>query len=179
MAEAATLKIVVNRYIEYISLRAGAAANSVDVIERRCRRFPLLVDRLQDRQRGRGPVPVADEYDVQDLLHAILKLHFDDVRTEEWTPSYAGSSSRVDFLLPRERIVVEAKMTRASLGQKQVANELIIDRARYAAMDGVDTLICLVFDPERHCNNPAALEHDLANTDGHLKVVAIVCPHGL
>jgi hypothetical protein len=24
----------------------------------------------------------------QDLLHTILKLHFDDIRPEEWTPSY-------------------------------------------------------------------------------------------
>ena len=42
VAEAATLKIVVNRYIDHISLRAGAAANSVDVIERLCRRFHFL-----------------------------------------------------------------------------------------------------------------------------------------
>jgi REase_DpnII-MboI len=50
-----------------------------------------------------------DEYDVQDSLHALLKLHFDDVRREEWTPSYAGSQSRMDFLLKREKIVVETK----------------------------------------------------------------------
>ena len=70
---------------------------------------------------------------MQDLLHTILKLHFDDVRPEEVTPSYAGSAPRVDFYLPRERIVVEAK-TRANLGQKEVANQLLIDVARYAQM---------------------------------------------
>jgi hypothetical protein len=75
---------------------------------------------------------------VQDLLHAILKLHFDDVRPEEVTPSYAGRASRVDFYLPRERIVVEAKMTRANLGQKEVANQLLIDVARYAQMPTVN-----------------------------------------
>jgi hypothetical protein len=67
------------------------------------------VERLQNRQRRRAPFEVADEYDVHDLLHAILKLHFDDVRPEEYTPSYAGSASRVDFFLPKERLVVEAK----------------------------------------------------------------------
>lgn len=40
-----------------------------------------------------------DEYDVQDLPHALLLLYFDDVRAEEWTPSYAGKSARMDFLL--------------------------------------------------------------------------------
>ena len=46
---------------------------------------------------------------MQDLLHAILKLHFDDVRPEEYTPSYSGNASKVDFYLPPERLVVEAK----------------------------------------------------------------------
>jgi REase_DpnII-MboI len=32
---------------------------------------------------------IKDEYDVQDLLHAILRAFFDDVRPEEFVPSYA------------------------------------------------------------------------------------------
>ena len=116
---------------------------------------------------------------MQDLLHAILKLHFDDVRPEEATPSYAGSASRVDFYLPREQILVEAKMTRASLGQKEVANQLLIDVAWYAQMSTVNTLICLVYDPERRCGNPSTLENDVEATAGRLKVWAVVCPQGL
>jgi hypothetical protein len=111
-------------------------------------------------------------------LHAILKLHFDDVRPEEWTPSYAGNASRIDFLLPRERTIIEAKMTRQHLGQKEVANELIVDVARYAKFPNVDNLVCLVYDPDRRCPNPAALEDDLANSEGRLRVVAVVCPRG-
>ena len=52
-----------------------------------CRRFPLLVQALQNRQWQRPPFEVNDEYDVQDILHGILQLHFDDVRPEEVTPS--------------------------------------------------------------------------------------------
>ncbi|MBN9508896.1 MAG: hypothetical protein J0I21_07210 [Alphaproteobacteria bacterium] len=133
---------------------------------------------IQTRQRSRQSLPVADEYDVQDLLHAILKLHFDDVRPEEWTPSYAGNASRIDFFLPRERMIIEAKMTRQSLGQKEVANELIVDVARYAKFPNVDRLVCLIYDPARRCTNPAALENDLGNSEGRLRVVAVVCPRG-
>jgi len=118
-------------------------------------------------------------YDVQDLLHAVLTLHFDDVRPEEFTPSYAGNASRVDFYLPRERIIVEAKMTRNNLGQKEVANELVIDAARYAQMPTVDTLICVVYDPGRKCGNPKTLENDVEASAGRLKVRAVVCPQGL
>ncbi len=177
-AEAAALVVLAGRVADRMELVADGT-NPEDRIVALCRRFPLFVDRLQNRQRSRNPVCVDDEYDVQDLLHAILKLHFDDVRPEEVTPSYAGSASRVDFYLPRERIVVEAKMTRANLGQKEVANQLLIDVARYAQMPTVNTLICLVYDPERRCGNPRTLENDVEATAGRLKVRAVVCPQGL
>lgn len=177
-AEAATLAILAHRAVDRIAL--GSSEGSIEEhIVALCRRFPLLVDRLQSRQRNRPPFSIEDEYDVQDLLHAVLKLHFDDVRPEEVTPSYAGNASRVDFFLPRERIVVEAKMTRSNLGQKEVANQLAIDAARYAQMLTVDTLICLVYDPKRKCPNPKTLENDVEASGGRLKVRAIVCPQGL
>lgn len=176
MAEAAGVLVFLNRAIS----RAAITTSDSPVLRvvGLCRRFPLFVERLQRRQRNRRRVEVKNEYDVQDLLHAILKLHFDDVRPEEWTPSYAGNASRVDFLLPGERLVVEAKMTRDGLGQKQVANELIIDRARYERMPNVDHLVCMIYDPDRRCGNPNALENDLARSDGRLHVTAVVCPHG-
>jgi len=177
-ADAAAVLVLATRTAQ----RAVLASDDVspeDRIVTLCRRFPLFVERLQNRQRGRPPVAVVDEYDVQDLLYAILKLHFDDVRPEEFTPSYAGNASRVDFYLPRERIVIEAKMTRPNLGQKDVANQLVIDAARYARIPSIDALVCLVFDPERRCDNPRTLENDLEASVGGLKVRAIVCPQGL
>ena len=116
---------------------------------------------------------------MQDLFHAILLLHFDDVRPEEVTPSYAGNSSRVDFYLPDARLVIEVKMTRDSLQQRQVIGELIEDATRYATMKHVDTLVCLVYDPENYCRNPTALEHDVAESGRKLSVHAVVCPRGV
>lgn len=176
-AEAAALLILVNRASDRLSL--SSPGNAVEQIVALCRRFPLFAERLGSRHKQRAPFEITDEYDVQDLLHAILKLHFDDVRPEECTPSYAGSSSRVDFHLPKERIVVEAKMTRASLGQKGVADQLIIDANRYRTAPGVETLICLVYDPGKRCQNPTALERDVEASGTELRVRAVVCPQGL
>ena len=83
-----------------------------------------------------------DEYDVQDLLHALLRIFFKDIRPEEWVPSYAGSSSRMDFLLHQEEIVIEVKMTRDGLKQKELVDQLLIDIARYEKHPGCKTLIC-------------------------------------
>jgi REase_DpnII-MboI len=177
-AEAAAVYVVLGRAIDRAVLGPNPNQDPVARVAVLCRRFQLFVDRLQHRQRQRSPFTVNDEYDVQDLMHAILRLHFDDVRPEEWTPSYAGNSSRIDFLLPRERTIVEVKMTRQGLGQRDVADELIIDIARYAKAPNVDSLICFVYDPQRRCPNPAALENDLTQRVGSLRVVAVVCPHG-
>lgn len=72
-------------------------------------RFHRVARQLRSRHNGRSTLEIEDEYDVQDLLHALLQLHFDDIRAEEWTPSYAGKSARVDFLLKKEKIVIEVK----------------------------------------------------------------------
>jgi hypothetical protein len=177
-AEAAALYVILKRAIDRAVLNIGIETDPVGKVVALCRRFQLFVDRLQARQRKREPYPITDEYDVQDLLHAVLKLHFEDVRPEEWIPSYAGSSSRTDFLLPRERTVIEAKMTRPGLSQKEVTNELIVDIARYSKALHVDNLVCFIYDPARRCTNPSALEDDLAHTEGRLHVTAIVCPRG-
>jgi REase_DpnII-MboI len=73
-------------------------------------------------------MPRQFEYDVQDLLHALLHLYCDDIRTEEWTPSYAGASSRMDFLLKKEKIVVEVKKTRQGLDAREVGEQLSLMR---------------------------------------------------
>jgi len=54
---------------------------------------------LTHRRKGVQPLSFGNEYDVQDLLHALLRPWIQDIRPEEFTPSYAGSSTRMDFLL--------------------------------------------------------------------------------
>jgi len=141
-----------------------------------CDRFTVVANALATRHDNRPTLSITDEYDVQDLLGALLKLHFTDVRPEEWTPSYAGNASRMDFLLKVEQVVVEAKMTRKGLGQKELVTQLAEDILRYQAHHDCRTLICYIHDPAGKCNNPTALENDLATMHGNLQVVVIVRP---
>lgn len=144
-----------------------------------CRRFHLVARQLQARHAGRETLKIEDEYDVQDLFCGLLRLDFDDVRKEEWTPSYAGKSSRVDFLLKRENIVIEIKKTRASLAAKEVGDQLLIDIGRYKAHHGCSTLICFVYDPEGRIGNPAELEGDLSGLHDRINVNVIIAPSGI
>ena len=99
-------------------------------VEKLLTRFHLVAQQLKKRRHAQErTLAIGDEYDVQDLLHALLRIDFDDIRPEEWTPSYAGGSARMDFLLKKEQVVIEAKMTRDHLRDREVGEELIIDVA--------------------------------------------------
>lgn len=142
-----------------------------------CDRFHEVARQLTHRRENRATLEISDEYDVQDLLHGLLRIHFDDIRPEEWTPSYGGGASRMDFLLKEHKIVVEAKMTRKGLAAKEVSEQLIIDAAKYRHHSDCKTLICLVYDPSNLVKNPRGIEHDLAKLSGNeLNVICVITP---
>jgi hypothetical protein len=138
-------------------------------------RLPVAIRTLAVRPRGRPPLEIVDEYDLQYLLHAVLSASFADVRVEESTPSHAGNASRMDFLLKPVRVVVETKHTRSGLTDKDVADELIIDKERYSIHPDCGFLICFVYDPEHRLRNPEALENDLS-CETPLKTRVLVRP---
>lgn len=162
--------------IDGMDLRTRSA---IDFVVTLCRRFPLLVSELSRRHGGREPLEVKDEYDVQDLLRALLRVHFDDVRPEEWNPSYGGVASRSDLLIKSERLVIETKMTRKNLGQREVVEELTVDKAQYRTHPECETLLCFVYDPGKRLSNPTALEADLSSVDADLATRVVVSPRGL
>jgi len=139
--------------------------------------FDKIARQLRDRYDDRNTLEIKDEYDVQDLLHALLRLEFGDIRKEEWTPSYAGSSSRMDFLLKQEQIVLEVKKTSNRLKEKEIGDQLTIDIAHYQKHQNCRTLACFVYDPERYIRNPKGLENDLiAQSTPNMLVVVVVTP---
>lgn len=152
-----------------------AAVSAVELI---CNRFHLTARQLRQRHADRETLSVEDEYDVQDLLHALLHLYFEDIRPEEWTPSYAGGSARVDFLLKTESIIVEVKRTRNKLGAREIGDQLLIDIGRYQAHPDCKTLLCFVYDPDGRIANPRGLETDLSKQVNDMEVRVFVRPTG-
>jgi hypothetical protein len=150
------------------------APEMADIITSALRRFEPFIRQLQKSSRGRDPFLFRDEYDVQYVLKAVLNLLASDVRSEEYTPSFAGSSARMDFILKEHGIVVEAKKTRDSLTEREIGNELIQDIGRYSSHPDCHTLICFVYDPDRHIDNPVGLERDLSGKQGRLDVRVLV-----
>lgn len=138
--------------------------------------FPRVAQCLRSRRTGREPFIINDEYDMQYLFAALLETRFEDIRTEEWGPSYAGGSNRVDFLLKNESVLVETKMTRDGLNDRKLGEGLIIDVAHYKQMRGCQALVCLVYDPEHRLKNPRGIENDLSKVTDGLGVTVLIRP---
>jgi len=121
---------------------------------------------LTQRRKGSVCLSFETEYDVQDLLHALLRPWVADIRPEEFTPSYAGSSTRMDFLLPAHKLVLELKFVRDANHAAKIGNELIIDIEHYRRHPECDSLWCIVYDPNHLIANAEGLKKDL---DGERK----------
>ena len=148
--------------------------DAISVIEQISVRFNEVIKQLRHRHEDRPTLDVADEYDVQDLLHSLLLVHFDDIRAEECAPSTAGAKPRMDLILKAHRIVIETKMVRKGLTDRKLTEELLIDLGSYPAHPDCGHLVMFIFDPNECIRNPAALR-DIENR-GSVPVKVLISP---
>lgn len=140
--------------------------------------LPRAMHPLTHRRKGSVALTFATEYDVQDLLHALLRPWVRDIRAEEFTPSYAGTSTRMDFLLPVQRLVIELKFVRDRSHATKIGDQLTIDIDHYRKHPECDTLWCVVYDQNHFLRNAEGLMRDLegprTSKDGTVNVRVLV-----
>jgi hypothetical protein len=153
-----------------------SATDSAEIVKSLCKRFHLVARQLRLRGEYRATLNVEDEFDVQDLLHALLRLHFDDIETDEWVPSYSNGAPRLTFLLNDGRLALIVKKTRTGLNVKDLAGQFQIDVDRCRTFKRCSTLLCFVYDPEGRIGNPRGLEADLISISDQLTADVFVAP---
>ena len=141
-----------------------------------CQRFHAVARQLRLRGEYRPTISVEDEIDVQDLIHALLRQHFEDIGTDEWTPEYGDGVSRTTFLLNHDRLAIAVKKTRTGLSRKDLTEQVRADAERYRARGRCTKLLCFIYDPEGRIGNPRGLEKELATSTEHFTVDVIVAP---
>ena len=148
------------------------------LLETVIRGLSRAVHPLAHRRKGVPCLSFDSEYDIQDLLHSQLRPWIADIRPEEFTPSYAGSATRMDFLLPRYSLVLETKRVRDKSHAAKIGNELIVDIEHYRKHQKCDRLWCVIYDPVRLLPNPSGLVADLdgkrSTSDGTVQVRILV-----
>jgi hypothetical protein len=108
-----------------------ADPDPLQLIRKVCLRLHAVARQLRLRRDYRPTLEVDDDFDLQDLLCALLKVEFDEVATEEWTPPYTEGTPRTMLLINRDQIAVVAKKTRSGLTTKELADQVTADSAYY------------------------------------------------
>ena len=143
-----------------------ARASVVHDILRLIDSFPKAAAVLATRKRGRHPFAIDDEYDVQDLFHAMIQPLVPDIVEEDPAPKVAGHSTRLDFTSKATQIGFEIKHLKKPGDATTAREEILLDERTYQEHPYIETVIAFVSDPETHIALPdrTAFEADLSQT---------------
>jgi hypothetical protein len=151
-------------------------SDPVERVKTLCYRFHSVARQLRLRGEYRATLAVEDEFDAQDLLHALLRIQFDNIETDEWTPSYSSGTPRTTLLLNDGRLAVIVKKPRPGLNAKDLTDQLRIDTERYRSYGCCRTLLCFMYDPEGRIGNPRGLEASLTSVTDSFVIDVLVAP---
>jgi rRNA maturation protein Nop10 len=158
--------------------RPSVAAPPLAALETLLRRLPRVIRQLRSRHRDRTPFRVADIHDLEDLLRAVLPLHFDDVRLLSRTPSYA-ITTRTDLFIAAlaagRTLALTPKWVTAELSESDLSTQWTEDVAYHEAQRDCGVLLGLVYDPEARLPDPPGLELAWARTQSDLELRCVVC----
>jgi|GEM_PF-3163195 len=143
---------------------------ALEKVERICSRFHSAAKQLRDTHSNSDAFEIENEYSVQSLLHSYLKLEFDDVRDEEYNPSYAGTQPRIDFLIEDHGILIEVKHAREDNGKKEIKEQLAVDKDHYRKGE-YDHLVCFIYDPDEVITNPDGFKKDIELEESSVTVL--------
>jgi len=155
---------------------APAGSDPVELVKAVCGRFHAVVRQLRLRGEYRATLQVEDEVDAQDLLHVLLRVQFNNIDTDEWTPSYSSGALRTTLLLNESRLAVIVKKTRPGLTAKDLTDQLRVDAARYRFHGRCTTLLCFMYDPDGRIGNPQGFEASLTSVNDSFIVNVLVAP---
>jgi REase_DpnII-MboI len=142
----------------------------LDLILRILARYSDVERALRQRYSSRPTLEVRDEYDIQDLLRSLLLIHFEDVSAEDPGPKFAGSSTRVDLLLRKERIVIEIKQTKSDTSESTLGKQLKLDIVDYKQRGDCDALVIFIDDRNVRLKNPGGFASDLMKLEEGFRV---------
>ena len=148
-----------------------------ELLARVIKGLPRAMYPLKNRRRDKPNIVFDDEYDVQDLFNALLQPWVKDIRPEEYTPSYAGTSSRMDFLLQQHDIVCEIKFVRDATHARKIGDELTIDVAHYRQHPKCKKLYALIYDANEQIPNPDSVMSDIESIAESLEVKVFIISH--
>lgn len=156
--------------------------SSFDKIKNVSDQFFSIVRHLENRKKGKlknksyDPLLIEDEMDVQYLFKALLMLNFNNIQDEESTPSTGSINSRIDFVLPEDKIGIEIKMASSTLKNDKLTEQLNDDIIKYKEHPNCKTLVFFVYNPGNHIINSNGFEKDYTKNIDGLDIITFIRP---
>ncbi len=105
-----------------------AGSDPVERVKTLCCRFHSVARQSRLRGEYRATLSVEDEFHAEDLLHGLLRIQFDNIDTDEWTPSHSSGTPRTTLLLNDSRLAVIVEKTCPGLNAKDLTINLGLTR---------------------------------------------------
>lgn len=120
----------------------------VELIVRLCQRLPQTARILANRSRkGKAPFEISDEYDVQDLLHGVIRAYVKYSVQEDPLPKVGGAkSSRADISIEEIGALIEVKYVRGPDDQRRIFEEYSQDLILYTSWPHLKTLVFVIYN---------------------------------
>jgi hypothetical protein len=127
-------------------------------------KFTSASKSLSERRKGKPTISLDDEYDIQDVLHVILRPHFPTIKIEEVV---SGNDTekflKIDFVVSDLKVAVECKCIRDIKHARSITKELNDDIQTYHRHQDCNYLIFFVYDQDLLISNPDTLEKNYTN----------------
>jgi hypothetical protein len=144
-------------------LLAGKKEDAPDadlaLVEHLCSRISSAAHILCNRTRKKKQsYTISDEYDVQDLLHSVLRAYLKYSVQEDPLPKVAGTrSSRPDISIQDLGILIEVKYVRSPDDQKSIFDDFSRDLVLYTSWTPLKTLLYVIYNSD-DLSDPEALQ---------------------
>ena len=144
-------------------------------------KFTSASKSLTERRRGKTTLEIEDEYDMQDILHVILKPFFPALKLEE---VISGNDSekflKIDFLISSIKVGIECKCIRDKAHANVITKEINDDIQTYHKHQDCNNLIIFIYDKKLLITNPDVLEQQYSKTqsfaDKKLEINLLIRP---
>lgn len=134
--------------LQHAGAETALTNNNIQLLLQLCKRLPVSAKALARRRKDKQPFEITDEYDVQDLLKAIIRAYFKYSVSEEPIGKLAGAASRADFAIEDLGVIVEVKFVHGPNEQDRIVKQFAEDQQAYAKWEHLEHFIYVVYGSE-------------------------------
>lgn len=135
-------------------------SDQIDMIFTVIDKFSTAAKPLLIRRKNKPRIKFNDEYDIQDVLHTILKPFFPSIKSEEVVSGGSKRFLKIDFLITSEKIGIECKFVKSNLKIDKIKAQINDDIQTYHQHQDCSTLIFFLYDKNQIIVDPDSLEKE-------------------